>query len=93
LSDAGLCREALLFHRHQRCRPKDASWEGEPVPARGYLYLEALYIEEVQAHWPDAAKAQGKWHLLTERNESISDNLEKLERALYAWALSNGCGD
>jgi hypothetical protein len=91
LSDAGLCREALLFHRHQRCRPKDASWEGEPVP--GYLYLEALYIEEVQAHWPDAAKAQGKWHLLTERNESISDNLEKLERALYAWALSNGYGD
>ena len=37
----------------------DARWDGEP-PAKGYLYLDALYIEEVQAHWPDAAKARGK---------------------------------
>jgi hypothetical protein len=41
----------------------DARWEGEP-PAKGWLYLDALYIEEVQPHWPDAAKAAGKWHLL-----------------------------
>jgi hypothetical protein len=27
----------------------DARWEGEPN-ARGYLYLDALYIEEVQDH-------------------------------------------
>jgi hypothetical protein len=70
----------------------DARWQGEP-PAKGNLYLDALYIEEVQAHWPDAAKAQGKWHRLTERNETISDDLESLERNLYAWALANGYGD
>jgi hypothetical protein len=48
----------------------DARWDGEP-PAKGNLYLDALYIEEVQAHWPEAAKAQGKWHLLSERSEYI----------------------
>jgi hypothetical protein len=36
-----------------------ARWDGEP-PARGYLYLGELYIEEVRPHWPDAAKAQGE---------------------------------
>jgi hypothetical protein len=67
----------------------DARWEGEP-PARGYLYLDELYIEEVQPHWPDAAKAQGKWHLLLDRDEWITDDLETLERKLYDWAASEG---
>jgi hypothetical protein len=71
----------------------DARWQGEP-PATGNLYLDGtLYIEAVAAHWPDAAKARGKWHLLTERNETISDDLEALERDLYAWAMANGYGD
>jgi hypothetical protein len=70
----------------------DARWKEEP-PAKGNLYLDALYIEEVQPHWPDEAKAQGKWHLLTERNEYISDDLETLERDLYAWAMASGYGD
>jgi hypothetical protein len=71
----------------------DARWQGEP-PAKGNLYLDGtLYIEEVQAHWPDATKAQGKWHLLIERNETICDDLESLERKLFAWAMANGYGD
>jgi hypothetical protein len=67
----------------------DARWDGEP-PARGYLYLGELYIEEVQPHWPDAAKARGKWHLLLDRDDWITDDLETLERKLYDWAVSEG---
>jgi len=67
----------------------DARWEGEP-PAKGNLYLGELYIEEVQPHWPDAAKARGKWHLLIARDEWITDDLETLERKLYDWAASEG---
>ena len=67
----------------------DARWEHEP-PAKGYLYLDVLYIEEVQPHWPDAAKARGKWHLLIARDEWITDDLETLERKLYDWAASEG---
>jgi hypothetical protein len=42
----------------------------------------------VQPHWPDAAKARGKWHLLIARDEWITDDLD--ERKLYDWAASEG---
>ena len=67
----------------------DARWEGEP-PAKGNLYLDALYIEEVQPHWPDEAKARGKWHLLIGRDEWITDDLGALERRLFDFARSEG---
>jgi hypothetical protein len=67
----------------------DARLEGEP-PAKGYLYLDVLYIEEMQPHWSDAAKARGKWYLLIARDEWITDDLETLERKLYDWAASEG---
>jgi hypothetical protein len=70
----------------------DARWEGEPA-AKGYLYLDALYIEEVMPHWPEAAKAEGKWCLIIGRNERITDDLEALERNLYDWAVSEGYFD
>jgi hypothetical protein len=68
----------------------DARWEGEP-PAKGYLYLDGLYIEEVQPHWPEAAKARGKWYLLIDRDDWITDDLGAFERKLYDWAESEGC--
>jgi hypothetical protein len=67
----------------------DARWEGDP-PAKGYLYLDGLYIEEVQPHWPEAAKARGKWYLLIDRDDWITDDLGTLERKLYDWAASEG---
>jgi hypothetical protein len=67
----------------------DVHWEGGP-PAKGYLYLDVLYIEEVQPHWPEAAKTQGKWCLHIARDDWITDDLEELERKLYAWAASEG---
>jgi hypothetical protein len=68
----------------------DARWDDEPV-AKGFTYLgDKLYIEKVQPHWPDAAKAQGKYHLLIERDEWISNDLEMLECELYGWAKSAG---
>jgi hypothetical protein len=69
----------------------DARWEDEPTPAKGITYLDnTLYIEAVQPHWPDAAKARGKWHLILGREEWITDDLEMLERELYDWAVSEG---
>ena len=70
----------------------DARWEDEPS-AKGNLYLGALYIEQVQDHWPEAARKAGKWHLLIGRDESIMDDLESLERKLYEFAVSEGYCD
>lgn len=67
----------------------DARWEGEPK-ARGWLYLDALYIEEVQDHWPAEAKAKGKWHLLIGRDEEITNDLPVLEKQLLQFAKSEG---
>ena len=36
----------------------DCRWDGGPA-AKGNLYLDELYIDEVMPHWPDAAKAGG----------------------------------
>ena len=68
---------------------------GKVPPAKGYLYLGGLISAnvfrcEVQPHWPEAAKAREKWHLLIGRNEWITDDLEMLERQLYDWAASEG---
>ncbi len=57
---------------------------------RAICTLTYLYIEEMQPHWSDAAKARGKWYLLIARDEWITDDLETLERKLYDWAASEG---
>lgn len=70
---------------------KDAHWEQEP--AKGNLYLDdeyPLYIEETQPHWPEEAKAQGRWYLIIGRSEWITDDLATLERKLYEFAGSEG---
>jgi hypothetical protein len=96
-----LAKVALTFSEFQAMRRwcddlgkaiADSRWDGEP-PAKGNLYLGALYIEEVQPHWPDAAKARGKWHLLIGRDEWISDDLTMLEKHLYDFAMEEGYGD
>jgi hypothetical protein len=69
---------------------QDACWDDEPVPATGNLYFGSLYIDEVQDHWPEEARERGKWHLLLERDEWISDDLTSLERRLYEFAVSAG---
>ena len=48
----------------------DCVWQGEP-PAKGWVYLDALYIEAVQEHWPAEAREAGQWHLIIGREESI----------------------
>lgn len=67
----------------------DARWDGEP-DGKGFLYLGALYIEDVQEHWPDKAKAAGKHYLLIGNVETISDDLEALEHQLYDFAVGEG---
>jgi hypothetical protein len=66
----------------------DVRWEGEPA-GKGYVYLDSLYIEQVQAHWPDAARQQGKWYLLIANMEWI-DELPPLEQRLWEFAKSEG---
>ena len=67
----------------------DSMWDGEP-PAEGLIYLDALYIEKVSPHWPESARNQGKWHLIINRDEWISDDLTTLEHKLYDFAVSEG---
>ena len=38
-----------------------------PACAKGFLYLDVLYIDEVMPHWPQQARQRGKWHLLIDR--------------------------
>lgn len=70
-------------------RLNDACWENEPK-AKGNVYLDCLYIEAVQDHWPENVRALGKWNLHIEREDWTSDDLESLERRLYDWALAEG---
>lgn len=68
----------------------DCRWDDEVEPGAGFVYLDVLYIERVGDHWPDAARARGKFYLILERDEYISDDLEELERKLYDWAMASG---
>jgi len=75
-------------------RIADAHWDDEPVPATGNVYLACLYIADVLPHWPEAARNQGRWYLIIDRDEYITDDLALLERRLYDFALSEGyCDD
>jgi hypothetical protein len=67
-------------------RLDDARWEDEPTPASGLVYAGDLYIERVADHWPAKARTEGKWYLILCNEEYISDDLENLERKLYAFA-------
>jgi hypothetical protein len=68
------------------------NWEEIGTP-KGWLYLGVLYIDQVQAHWPDQARAQGQWHLIIGREEWLSDDLAGLEAELYEFAKSEGYFD
>jgi hypothetical protein len=57
---------------------------------RGWLYMGVLYIDQVEEWWPDDCRREGKWHLILDRDEYITDDLERLERALYTYAISAG---
>ena len=67
----------------------DAHWDNGPTPS-GYVYMGALFIEDVTEAWPEASRKLGKHHLMLGRSEWISDDREALERRLYAWALREG---
>lgn len=71
------------------CAIADERWAGEPPP-KGWLYLGKLYIEMTDEHWPEVARTHGKWYLILNRDETVTDDLESLERKLYAWAMAEG---
>lgn len=70
----------------------DCRWDEEP-PATGFLYLGCPYIENVQDHWPEAARRQGRYCLHIGNQEWISDDLESLEQHLFEFAVDEGYGN
>jgi hypothetical protein len=64
----------------------DVLLRGQP----GYVYLDALYIEQITDAWPAETRARGAFHLLIERDEWVSGDLYDLERRLYEFALAEG---
>lgn len=68
----------------------DCRWDDEPVDAAGFVYVGDLYIEAVQAHWPEAARAQGGWCLTIGSEQQVTNDLGGLEERLYRYALDEG---
>jgi hypothetical protein len=58
--------------------------------AKGYIYVDALYIEQVQPDWPEATRKRGRWHLVLGNAEYVTDDLPRLEALLYEFALGEG---
>jgi hypothetical protein len=69
---------------------KDASFEQDGKKARGWIYLDALFIERVENDWPEATRRRGDWHLILGNAEYISFDIFELERRLFDWAVSEG---
>jgi hypothetical protein len=71
----------------------DCRWGDEPGSPAGYVYLDALYIERVQSHWPQAVRDAGTWCLLLGNEEYVTHDLVEVEAKLYEWADSAGYFD
>lgn len=77
--------------RFVECIADDIAAAMGDAPSPGYLYAESLYIDKVTERWPEACRALGQWRLLIERDEWISNDLERLERKLYQYGVEAGC--
>jgi hypothetical protein len=44
----------------------------------------------VQPDWPEHARAAGRWYLILERDEYMTNDLPDLERKLWEFAKSAG---
>lgn len=65
----------------------DRYWKGQIAPVPGRVYLDYLFIERRPPEgWPNGAA--GEWYLATNgQAEWLTDDLEKLEALLYAFAV------
>jgi hypothetical protein len=88
----------MTFEQFQKtrqwCEDLPARLPGEALSqdSRGYVYCGRLFIEDATA-WPESAPGcgQGHWYTVIGRAEYQSDDLEKVERPLYEFAVSEGC--
>lgn len=74
----------------------DVGQWGETIEDRipcGFIYEGGLYIEMVTDKWPQKCRDEGKYYLILERSEFITDDLETLEHRLYQFGLSSGAVD
>jgi hypothetical protein len=70
---------------------KDDRWkEACAMAAKGNVYLDCLYIEDVS----DDRNLHANWSLQRDRDIETGDDLTALERKLYDWAVAEGyCDD
>lgn len=58
-----------------------------PAAVHGHMYMGGYFIESTDT-WDDTdARRQGKYYLILERDEFITDDLESLERKLYEYLI------
>jgi hypothetical protein len=80
----------------QRCEDLAAALRDEVFEreAKGLIYIGCLYIEDT-TDWPKDAPGHGKgrWYLRMASTEYQTDDLEELERRLYAYAGVEGFCD
>ena len=63
----------------------DSSVEGEPVLSQsGWVYPTGLFITDVGHDWPESVQREGAHHLVMGNEERVSDDLDALERILFA---------
>lgn len=86
----------MTFEQFQASRRRVEDLEGaldlsiydDPeIKCPGLIYLDQYYIEERCDNWSAAAKDGGKYHLILNNWDALSDDLEDLERKLFECAL------
>jgi hypothetical protein len=87
----------MTFEQFQKtrqwCEDLSARLPGEALGqgSKGYVYCGSLFIEDATA-WPESAPGYGRghWYTVIGRVEYQSDDLQKVERPLYEFAVSGG---
>ena len=83
----------MVFEQFQASRQWSENIVEADDGAKGYVYLDGLYVEHVEPHWPVEARKEGKWYLRLGNCEWITSDLASLELRLYEWARSEGYFD
>lgn len=64
--------------------------DDELAQGPGYIYADKFYIGFVTDTYPAKARAAGRYHLILNNLEWISDDLADLEAKLFDYACSEG---
>lgn len=65
-------------------------YDDPEIKCPGLIYVGTLYIEESHANWTEKAREGGKYFLVINNRDWLSDDVEMLERHLFDYAVSEG---